>query len=133
MLGYPVFGRDGLTVQAIYQPAFSCGVPIEIKDSIVPHVNGRWFPARDDDPARQQFAGRQVGHHDDVQSGVGINGRFLHNSNLTTATEYALLAVRRHLADVPASRLRRSSASWRARTTAACRPSAPWTFSRSST
>jgi hypothetical protein len=44
MIGYPVFGRDGLTVQAIYQPAFSCGVPIEIKDSIVPHVNGRWFP-----------------------------------------------------------------------------------------
>lgn len=44
MFGYPVFGRDGLTVMALYQPAFSCGVPIEIKDSIVPHVNGRWFP-----------------------------------------------------------------------------------------
>jgi hypothetical protein len=44
LFGYPVFGRDGLTVTALYQPAFSCGVPIEIKDSIVPHANGRWFP-----------------------------------------------------------------------------------------
>lgn len=44
LFGYPVFGRDGLTVSALYQPAFSCGVPIEIKDSLTPHANGRWFP-----------------------------------------------------------------------------------------
>jgi hypothetical protein len=44
LLGYPAFGRDGLTVQAIYQPAFSNGVPIVIDKSITPHANGRWFP-----------------------------------------------------------------------------------------
>lgn len=44
MIGYPVYERAGLNVQALYQPAFGAGVPLEIKDSIVPSANGRWYP-----------------------------------------------------------------------------------------
>lgn len=39
----PVYERAGLNVQAIYQPAFDNGVPIDI-ESIVPNATGRWYP-----------------------------------------------------------------------------------------
>lgn len=43
LIGYPVYDRSGLNVQALYQPAFSCGVPIQI-ESIVPAATGLWYP-----------------------------------------------------------------------------------------
>ncbi len=43
LIGYPVYERAGLNVQALYQPAFSMGVPLEI-ESIVPNATGRWYP-----------------------------------------------------------------------------------------
>lgn len=43
LLGYPVYGRDGLSVEALWQPAFGCGVPIELK-TIVPSASGTWYP-----------------------------------------------------------------------------------------
>jgi hypothetical protein len=39
----PVYERAGLNVQALYQPAFDNGVPIDI-ESIVPSATGRWYP-----------------------------------------------------------------------------------------
>lgn len=44
LIGYPMYGRRGLTVTAIYDPAFQCGSPIEIVGSSVKGANGRWYP-----------------------------------------------------------------------------------------
>jgi hypothetical protein len=44
LLGYPVYSRRGLGVNAIFDPAFLCGTAIEIQDSLVKGANGRWFP-----------------------------------------------------------------------------------------
>ena len=41
--GYPQYTGAGLEVVALFNPAFSCGTPIEL-DSIVPGAVGRWFP-----------------------------------------------------------------------------------------
>lgn len=43
LIGYPMFERSGLLVAAIYDPAFQCGVPLDI-DGDVPAANGRWYP-----------------------------------------------------------------------------------------
>lgn len=43
LIGYPMFERSGLMVSALFDPVFSCGVPIEIQ-SQVPSASGRWFP-----------------------------------------------------------------------------------------
>jgi hypothetical protein len=43
MIQSPVYGARGLNVQALYQPAFDNGVPIDI-ESIVPNATGRWYP-----------------------------------------------------------------------------------------
>lgn len=43
LIGYPVYDRAGLNVQALYQPAFGCGVPIQV-ESIVPAATGLWYP-----------------------------------------------------------------------------------------
>jgi hypothetical protein len=43
LIGYPVYERTGLNVQAIYQPAFNMGIPLDI-ESIVPSATGRWYP-----------------------------------------------------------------------------------------
>lgn len=44
MLGYPTYGRRGLGVTAIFNPAFICGTAIQIKDSLVKGANGLWNP-----------------------------------------------------------------------------------------
>lgn len=44
LIGYPMFGREGLSVLALYDPAYSCGIPIDVKNSLVPATNGRWYP-----------------------------------------------------------------------------------------
>lgn len=43
LIGYPMFERSGLRVNAIFDPALSCGVPIDISGS-VPAATGRWYP-----------------------------------------------------------------------------------------
>jgi hypothetical protein len=43
LIGYPQYERAGLLVLAIFDPAFTCGVPIEIEGN-VPNANGRWYP-----------------------------------------------------------------------------------------
>lgn len=43
LVGYPVYSRKGLEVEAFWQPAFGCGVPVEIR-SIVPAASGMWYP-----------------------------------------------------------------------------------------
>lgn len=43
LIGYPVYERAGLNVQALYSPAFTAGVPLDI-ESIVPSATGRWYP-----------------------------------------------------------------------------------------
>jgi hypothetical protein len=43
LIGYPVYERYGLNVQALYQPAFTMGVPIDV-ESIAPAATGRWYP-----------------------------------------------------------------------------------------
>jgi hypothetical protein len=43
LIGYPVYERTGLNVQAFYQPAFNMGMPLDI-ESIVPSATGRWYP-----------------------------------------------------------------------------------------
>lgn len=43
LVGYPVFERSGLLVRALFDPAFTCGVPIEVQ-SRVPNATGRWYP-----------------------------------------------------------------------------------------
>lgn len=44
LLGYPMYTRQGLMVQAIFDPAFACATPIEIQGSVVKGTNGRWYP-----------------------------------------------------------------------------------------
>lgn len=43
LIGYPVYERAGLIVQAIYDAAFACATPVDI-ESVVPSATGRWFP-----------------------------------------------------------------------------------------
>lgn len=43
LIGYPMFERSGLNVNAIFDPAFLCGTALEIQ-SIVPNASGRWYP-----------------------------------------------------------------------------------------
>lgn len=43
LIGYPVYGRDGLSVQALWQPAFGCAIPIKL-ETIVPAASGTWYP-----------------------------------------------------------------------------------------
>ena len=43
LIGYPMFERAGLRVSALFDPALTCGVPIEIGGDI-PAANGRWYP-----------------------------------------------------------------------------------------
>lgn len=43
LIGYPMYERSGLHVLAIFDPAFECGVPIDVQ-SIVPNASGRWYP-----------------------------------------------------------------------------------------
>lgn len=43
LIGYPCYERAGLNVLALFDPAFTCGVPIDI-ESIVPNATGRWYP-----------------------------------------------------------------------------------------
>lgn len=45
LVGYPMFERSGLLVSAIFDPAFLCGTPIEVRGD-VPAANGRWYPYR---------------------------------------------------------------------------------------
>jgi len=44
LVGYPIFTRFGTVVTALYDPVFQCGSAIEIEDSAVKGVNGRWYP-----------------------------------------------------------------------------------------
>lgn len=41
LMGYPSFSSDGITLQAIYNPAFQLGGLVEVK-SIVPKASGLW-------------------------------------------------------------------------------------------
>lgn len=43
LIGYPAYERSGLIVNAIFDPAFTCGTPLDIKSS-VPSATGRWYP-----------------------------------------------------------------------------------------
>jgi hypothetical protein len=43
LVGYPMFERSGLSVTALFDPAFLCGVALEIV-SDVPNATGRWYP-----------------------------------------------------------------------------------------
>lgn len=43
LIGYPVYDRAGLNVDALFNPAFLCGTPIDLK-STVPSATGRWYP-----------------------------------------------------------------------------------------
>jgi len=43
LVGYPVYGRDGLHVQALWQPAFQCAIPIKL-ETIIPSGSGTWYP-----------------------------------------------------------------------------------------
>jgi hypothetical protein len=43
LVGYPQFERSGLSVLALFDPALTCGVPLEIEGD-VPAANGRWYP-----------------------------------------------------------------------------------------
>lgn len=43
LVGYPVYERDGLNVEALFNPALLCGTPIELTSS-VPNATGRWYP-----------------------------------------------------------------------------------------
>ena len=46
LIGYPRLERAGLVAQSIFDPALTCGTAIEIRGSIVPYANGRWFPQK---------------------------------------------------------------------------------------
>jgi hypothetical protein len=46
LIGYPRLERAGLVAQAIFDPALACGTAVEIRGSIVPYANGRWFPQK---------------------------------------------------------------------------------------
>lgn len=43
LIGYPVYDRAGLNIDAVFNPAFLCGTPIELRSS-VPSATGRWYP-----------------------------------------------------------------------------------------
>lgn len=43
LIGYPCYERSGLLVAAIFDPAFTCGTPLDIESS-VPSASGRWYP-----------------------------------------------------------------------------------------
>lgn len=43
LIGYPMFERAGLVVNALFDPIFLCGVPLDIQGD-VPAANGRWYP-----------------------------------------------------------------------------------------
>lgn len=43
LVGYPVYERAGLNVDALFSPAFLCGTPIDLT-STVPNATGRWYP-----------------------------------------------------------------------------------------
>lgn len=43
LVGYPMFERSGLSITAVFDPAFLCGSPLDIK-SQVPNASGRWYP-----------------------------------------------------------------------------------------
>lgn len=43
LIGYPCYERSGLLVSAIFDPALTCGTPLEIQ-SAVPSATGRWYP-----------------------------------------------------------------------------------------
>lgn len=44
LVGYPMFERSGLNVKALFDPAFLCGSPLEIKSPEVLNASGRWYP-----------------------------------------------------------------------------------------
>lgn len=44
LVGYPMFERSGLSVTALFDPAFVCGTPLEIISATPPNVAGRWYP-----------------------------------------------------------------------------------------
>ena len=46
LIGYPRLERAGLVVKSLFDPALTCGTPIDIRNSIVPYVNGKWFPQK---------------------------------------------------------------------------------------
>jgi hypothetical protein len=48
LIGYPVIDRAGLMVKSLFDPALACGSAIEIRNSIVPYANGKWFPQKVD-------------------------------------------------------------------------------------
>lgn len=48
LIGYPVIDRAGLMVKALFDPALACGSALEIRQSIVPYANGKWFPQKVD-------------------------------------------------------------------------------------
>lgn len=43
LIGYPSYERSGLIVTAIFDPAFTCGTPLDISGN-VPSATGRWYP-----------------------------------------------------------------------------------------
>lgn len=43
LVGYPVYERAGLNVDALFSPAFMCGTPIDLT-SDTPSATGRWYP-----------------------------------------------------------------------------------------
>lgn len=43
LIGYPVYDRAGLNVDALFNPAFLCGTPIDLT-SDTPSATGRWYP-----------------------------------------------------------------------------------------
>jgi hypothetical protein len=43
LIGYPVYERAQLNVDALFSAAFLCGTPIELTSS-VPNATGRWYP-----------------------------------------------------------------------------------------
>jgi hypothetical protein len=45
LVGYPVYSGAGLEVQAIFNPAFACGAPIQL-ETTVPSATGQWFPIK---------------------------------------------------------------------------------------
>jgi len=43
LIGYPMYERSGLAVNALFDPAFLCGVALDVKSN-VPNATGRWYP-----------------------------------------------------------------------------------------
>jgi hypothetical protein len=44
LVGYVTLERFGVSIDALWTPAFSLGSPLRVKDSDVPGTNGDWFP-----------------------------------------------------------------------------------------